>query len=235
VGLVSGYALANVDMVDITVRGRGGHGAYPHTTIDPVVLSSRLVLDFQTLVSRETSPLEPAVLTVGSIHGGTKGNVIPDEVKMELTLRSYTDEVRAALIENIRRVCRGVALSAGVPEADWPVVTVRDEFTPALRNDPALTERVEQTLRSALGADRVVAVSPVMGGEDFGRFGRTDPAVPICLFWLGAAAPARVKASLDGGAVLPSLHSPRFTPDYAPAIETGTEAFTAAALDLLSN
>ncbi|MDX1906722.1 MAG: amidohydrolase [Bacteroidia bacterium] len=233
VGVCSGYAMANVDMVDITVYGEGGHGAYPHTTRDPVVLASELVLAMQTLVSREKSPLEPAVLTVGSIHGGSKGNIIPNEVRLELTLRSYTDEVRNDLIAGIRRIAQGLAIAAGLPEDKYPVVTVRDEYVPSLYNDPALTDRLTGVYRQVLGSGQVRTVSPVMGGEDFSRYGKTDPAVPVHLVWLGVVAPDRAAAAERGELSLPSLHSSQFAPVIDPAIKTGIIALTAAALDLL--
>jgi amidohydrolase len=229
VGLCPGYAMANVDMVDITVYGKGGHGALPHQTIDPVVLSARIILALQTIVSRELPPSEPAVLTVGAIHGGSKGNVIPDEVKMELTLRSYTDEVRNAMIEKLTRICRGEAISAGLPEELYPTIKIRDEYTPALYNDPALTERISRAFASAIGAENITSVPPNMVGEDFGRFGRTEPRVPILQYWLGSVDPEKVKA----GGPLPSLHSSKYTPLPEPAIKTGVVTMCAALLDLV--
>jgi len=235
VGIVEGYALANVDSVDITVRGVGGHGAYPHTTKDPIVLAARIVTALQTIVSRETRPTDPAVVTVGSIHGGTKHNIIPDEVKLQLTLRSYSDAVRQHTIEAIRRICRGEAIAAGLPEDRLPIVTVaEDEFTPATYNDPALTRRVQQALAAALGAANVRTIDPVMGGEDFSQFGRTVEKIPISLFWLGAVEPARVAESERTGVALPSLHSSRFAPVPEPTIKTGVAAMSVAALDLLA-
>ncbi|MEQ8703101.1 MAG: amidohydrolase [Phaeodactylibacter sp.] len=233
VGCRSGYSLANVDMMDITVYGQGGHGAYPHTTKDPVLLASRIVVALQTVVSRELSPLEPAVVTVGSIHGGTKGNVIPNEVGLELTLRSYTDEVRAAIIEKINRICKGVALSAGLEESQYPKVELRDEFTPATYNDPELANRVQQVFVKALGKDRTLDVEPVMGGEDFGRYGRTEEEVPIFMFWLGTVAKEQMAAAERGQLQLPSLHNSGFAPDPEPTITTGVVAMTAAVLNLL--
>ncbi len=233
IGYCPGYAMANVDMLDITVYGQGGHGAYPHTTIDPVVLAARLVMDLQTLVSREVSPLEPAVVTVGSIHGGAKGNVIPNEVKLELTLRSYKMEVRNALIEKIERHCKGLAISAGLPEEKYPLVVVRDEFCPALYNDPALAQRLLPVFSKTLGTENVRLVSPVMGGEDFGRYGTTDPAVPIQLFWLGVVDPEKVAAADRGEIQLPSLHSSRFAPVPEPSIKTGIRTMYAAVRELL--
>lgn len=234
VGIVPGYALANVDSVDITVRGIGGHGAYPHTTKDPIVLASQMVMAFQTIVSRETSPLDSAVLTVGSIHGGTKHNIISDEVKMQLTLRSYKDGVRMNTINSIKRIADGLGRAAGLPDDKLPIVTVRDkEFTPATYNNPELANTVRLAIGAEIGADNVVDVQPVMGGEDFGAFGRVDPKIPSFMFWLGAVDTDVIAQAKKDGETLPSLHSPFFAPDYEPTIETGVAAMSAAALDLL--
>jgi amidohydrolase len=233
VGYTEGFALANVDSVDITVRGLGGHGAYPHTTKDPVVLAAQTVLGLQTIVSRELPPIEPAVITVGSIHGGTKHNIIPDEVLLQLTLRSYSDEVRQQTIAAIQRMTRGLALAAGLPEERMPVVKVSDEFTPATYNDPALTQRLSGVFRHWLGEGNVVPRKPQMGGEDFGRYGRTEHKVPICIYWLGSVNPETVKQALKTGQALPSLHSPFFAPVPEPTIKTGITTMTAAVLELM--
>ncbi len=232
-GYCPGYAMANVDMVDILVRGRGGHGAYPHTTIDPIVLSARIIMALQTIVSREISPIEPAVLTVGAIHGGTKGNVIPDEVALQLTLRSYKEEVRLALIEKIKRICQGEAMSAGLSQAQWPQVKVRAEHTPALYNDPSLTQEIVQVFRAAFGDSLVVQLDPEMVGEDFARYGLTEPRVPIFMFRLGAANPVLIEQAQRGEAVLPSLHSAQFAPLPEPTIQAGVQAMTMAVYHLL--
>lgn len=234
VGLRDGPVMANVDTVEITVRGVGGHGAYPHATKDPVVLAARIVVALQTIVSRETRPIDPAVVTVGSIHGGTKANVIPNEVKLQLTLRSYSESVRQHTLEAVRRICRGEAIAAGMPDDLMPVVSViENDFTPALSNDPALTARVRSALVGWLGADRVETIDPEMGGEDFGRFGTTVEHVPICLFRLGVVDPAKFAESQRNGSPLPSLHSAKFAPVPEPSIKTGVSAMTAVALDLL--
>ena len=233
VGITPGYALANVDMMDITVYGEGGHGAYPHTTIDPIVLSARIILDLQTIVSRELSPLDPAVVTVGSIHGGNKGNVIPDEVKLELTLRSYTDEVRNATIEKIKRICNGIAASAGLPEEKYPNVFLRDESTASLYNDPELCTRMHEAFAEVIGEENVVQPKPTMGGEDFSEFGRTEEHVPILQYWLGTIDPAMIEKANKGEIKLPSLHSPYYIPVAEPSIKTGIITMSAGIMDLL--
>ncbi len=235
IGYVEGFALANVDMVDISIPGVGGHGAYPHTTKDPIVLASQIINAAQTLVSREISPLEPAVVTVGSIHGGTKHNIIPDQVDLQLTVRSYSDETRNSLLEGIKRMARAQAQVMGFPADKLPVVKVRDEYTPALYNNPALTKRISQVFTNRFGTERVVEVKPVMGGEDFSEYGRVEPKVPSFFFWLGAVDPELIKTSMKTGKSLPSLHSAYFAPVPEKTILTGVEAMTSAALDLFNN
>jgi hippurate hydrolase len=233
VAYCAGYALASVSSVDLTIRGVGGHGAYPHTAKDPVVIAAQVVLALQTIVSREIKPLEPAVVTVGSIHGGTKHNIIPDEVKMQLTLRSYSDEVRAQTLSALHRIVKGIAEAAGVPPERLPVVKVQDEFTPATYNDPKLVERLVPVFTKTLGAQNVTRAEPVMGGEDFGQYGRVEPKIPICMFWLGTVDENKLAESRRNGTGLPSLHSSEFAPAAEPAIKTGILAMAAAVLDLL--
>ena len=228
-GYTPGFALANVDSVDITIFGKGGHGAYPHATVDPIVIASRTVVALQTIVGRENNPLDPAVVTVGSIHGGTKHNIIPDEVKLQLTVRSYKDEVRKRLLAAIERIAKAEAAAAGAPKP--PEVQVI-EGTPATYNDPALTKRVAAALTKAFGEARVKETPPVMGGEDFSEYGRAG--VPSLIFWIGAVAPEKFEAAKKAGAPLPSLHSPLFAPDREPTIKTGVTALTVAALELLA-
>lgn len=230
VGYCEGYALANVDSVDVVVRGVGGHGAYPNTTKDPIVLACQIVLALQTLVSRERSPLEPAVLTVGSIHGGTKHNIISDEVKIEITCRSYSDAVRKLLLDGIVRIANGCAVAAGIPLDRMPIVTVLDESIPSTYNDPDLTKLVAGALRAALGDDAVQKTDPVMGGEDFGCYGRTEPKVPISMFWLGVVEPSKFEKYIAERKSLPSLHSAEFAPDAPRAIPVGVQCMVAAAL-----
>ncbi len=227
------YMLASVDSVDIIVRGVGGHGAWPQTTKDPVVLASQIVLALQTIVSREVEPGQAAVVTVGSIHGGTAHNIIPDEVKLALTVRSYTDEVRRKTLNSIQRIVRGQALSAGMPEDRLPVVSVAKDSTPSTYNDPQTTERVVKAVQAWLGTDRVQVTKPVMGGEDFSEFGRTTDKIPICMFWVGGVNPGVYGEAQASGKTLPSLHSSFWAPDSETTIKTGITAMTAAVLEWL--
>jgi hippurate hydrolase len=232
IGYCPKAALANVDMVNITVFGEGGHGAYPHTTKDPIVLASQMVLAFQTIVSREISPTEAAVVTVGAFQGGTKHNIIPDQVELQLTLRSYSDEVRNHTLSALKRIAEGFAQAAGVER--MPKIEIDGNPTPATINDPLLTQKVVASAESILGKEKVLEVSPVMGGEDFSRFGRTAEKVPICLFWLGTVAPEKIEASKTQAVPLPSLHSPYFAPVAQPAIQTGVKVMVKSALDLFA-
>jgi hippurate hydrolase len=233
VGYTPGYSGANIDSVDITVHGVGGHGAYPHKTKDPVVLAAQIVLALQTIVSREVKPGEPVVVTVGSIHGGTRRNIIPDEVRLQLTVRSYQEEVRQQTLAAIKRIVRGQALAAGMPEDRLPEVKVTDEITPALYNDPQLTERLVDALKGWFGETNLIRKPPSMGGEDFSEFGRTEPKVPICMMNVGGVSSEARKDSQRTGQPMPSLHSPFWAPAPEPTIKAGVTAMTAAALELL--
>ncbi len=228
VGITPGFAYANVDSVDITIYGKGGHGAMPQKTVDPIVIAARTVLSLQTIVSRELNPTDPAVITVGSIHGGTKHNIIPEQVHLQLTVRSYREEVRKHLLAAIERITRAEAEAAGAPKL--PLVEF-SEPTYAVYNDPQLTERAAAVLRRRFGDAKVVRVEPRMIGEDFSEYGRAGvPATDLCI---GAVNPAKYEAAKTSGESLPSLHSPRFAPDLKPALETAIAAETALLLDLL--
>ncbi len=235
IGYTSGFALANVDSVDIKVKGVGGHGAYPQTTKDPIVLASRIVGALQTLVSREIDPQDAAVVTVGSIHGGAKHNIISDEVTMLLTVRSYSDDTRKLLLDGIRRIAKGEAIAAGVPDDKMPEVSVAEnEFTPATYNTPELTARIASLFKTRFGERRVIATPAVMGGEDFSEFYRADKAnVESLIFWVGGVPQAQFDAAMKGGKALPSLHSPFWAPDAEKVISTAAEAMTVAAMDLM--
>ena len=234
IGYSPGYALANVDSVDIVIPGVGGHGAYPHTAKDPIVLASAIVTRLQTLVSREVNPLDSAVVTVGSFHAGAKHNIISDEAKLQLTVRSYSDETRKQLLDGIARIARGEAIAAGMAEDKMPTVTVADPYTPSTFNTPEFTEEVMAGFKARFGEDRVVQVPSVMGGEDFGQFLRADPEeMESLIFWVGGVPQAKFEAAQRGEATLSSLHSPFWAPDAEKVIATAAEALTAATLDLL--
>ncbi len=222
-----GFFGANVDSVDITVRGRGGHGAAPHTTVDPIVIAAKLVLDLQTIVSRELKPTEPAVVTVGSIHGGTKHNVIGDDVKLQLTVRTYSADIRKQIAEAIQRKAKAAAASAGAPEPE----IVYSEGTPSLYNDPDLTARVDGVLRKTLGEEAVEKAEPMMGAEDFSRYGKAG--VPICMFRLGTISQERLDAWKAAGETPPSMHSALYWPNPDATLRTGVQAMTAIVLDLM--
>lgn len=235
IGYGEGPFLATVNSVDILVRGVGGHGSAPHTTKDPIVITSQIILALQTIVSRELKPGTAAVVTVGTIHGGLKRNIISDEVKLELTLRAFDDKVMADLIAAIRRICAGTAQAAGVPADRLPVVTVTPEFTPLTVNDSALTRRLTATFNEWFGTNRVKLTPPIMGGEDFSEFGRTEHKVPICLWWVGATDPTKFAESERTGVPVPSNHSATFAPVPEPTLKTCVTSMTAAVLQLLGN
>lgn len=228
IGYRAGFTLANVDSVDITVHGRGGHGAYPHTTVDPIVQAAQLIIELQTIVSREIPPTQPAVVTVGSIHGGTKHNIIGDQCQLQLTVRSFSDDVRSHLLSAIRRKALAVAEGARAPE---PTVKV-SEGTPAMYNDPGLVERLLPALRRAVGENKVVLSEASMGGEDFSEYQKAG--VPIFMFRLGAVDAKRLARYRELKIEPPSLHSAVFYPDPPETISTGVIAMSAAVLDLMA-
>lgn len=234
VGYASGYFMASADSVDITVRGIGGHGSRPEATKDPVLIAAQIVLALQTVISRENSPLDPAVVTVGSIHGGTKHNIIPDEVHLQLTVRTYKAEVRKHILEAIERIAKGVAATAGVPASLAPIIKVSDASAPATFNDPALTARMAAVLEKSLGKQRVFQVPPVMGSEDFGHFGLDNHQIPGFYFYVGVYSPEQMADSLKTGKQLPSNHSSSFAPpNPEPTLKTGVKAMTSLVLDLM--
>lgn len=231
---VPGFAMANVDTVDVYVKGVGAHGASPHLGKDPVVIASQIVLGLQTLVSRELSPFETGVITVGAFNAGTKHNIISDEAHLQITVRSYKDEVRENLISGIERVAAGIAMAAGLPEALMPVVEVKETYTPAVYNDPALSTRAGEVLQTRFG-DRAATTDPVTGGEDFSRYGRTDEDVPIFMFWVGGTPMEVWREHQARGETPPANHSPFFYTDAEAAVTTAAEGMTAIALDLFAN
>ena len=233
VAVVPGPALASSTSIDVVMRGIGSHGSAPEAGKDPIVMAGEFITQLQTVVSRSVPPQQPAVVTVGQIHGGTKRNIIPDEVKMELTTRSYSEEVRQTIIEGVKRTAKGVAIAAGVPEDRMPIVTVLEhESTTATINDPDLSERLQKLFVTKLGAEHVIEVKPIMGSEDFGFFG-AEGKFPYVIFWLGADDPKQVAEHQRAGTPLPALHSAHFAPLPEPALRTGITAMTDAAIYLL--
>ena len=234
IGVTEGYTYANVDSVDVTVRGVGGHGAYPHKTKDPIVLAAEMVNAWQTIASRENNPLDPIVVTVGSIHGGTKHNIIPDEVKMQLTVRTYKADTRERVLAAIDQIAKGCAMAAGIPSERAPIVSVsRDLFCPATYNNPELTKRLIAVWKKSLGNDNVEIVDPTMGGEDFSEYSLPDHSIPAVDFHVGAVAPAKIAEFKQAGKELPTLHSSKFAPVPEPTIRVGVIGMTSAVLDLM--
>ncbi|MFC0263308.1 amidohydrolase [Fontibacter flavus] len=234
-GYKAGALMAGVDMMNVTVYGEGAHGAAPHTGIDPIVLSAQMIQAYQTIVSRRIAPMDPAVVTVGSIHGGSVHNIIPDEVVMQLTLRSYSPEVREEMISSIKRISENLAKSAGLPESKMPTYWIREPHTPALINDAQLTEKMVNVFKTNIGEDKVVEVKAQMIGEDFSRFGMSERKIPITMFYLGANDPAFLEKAKAEGLDIPGLHSPYFAPLPEPTIKTGVKAMSLFAMDILKN
>jgi hippurate hydrolase len=233
IGVTEGYTSANVDSVDVTVRGVGGHGGYPHKTKDPIVLAAEMINAWQTIASRENNPLDPIVVTVGSIHGGTKRNIIPDEVTMQLTVRTYKKQVREKVLAAIERIAKDIAAAGGVLPERAPIVTVRkDEFCSATYNNLDLTKRLVAVWRKSLGNENVEIVDPTMGGEDFSEYSLPDHSIPAVDFHFGAVDPAKFADYKQTGKELPSLHSSKFAPVPEPTIRVGIIGMTTAVLEL---
>ncbi len=234
IAVCEGFAYANADFVNITVRGMGGHGALPHKTKDPIVLSAEIINALQTIASRENNPLDPVVVTVGSIHGGTKHNIIPDEVKMQINVRTYKPDVRERVLAAIDRIAKGLATAAGIPAERAPIVEVlRDQFAPATYNNTDLTRRLVAVWKKQLGADNVEKTDPVMVTEDFSEYSLADHSIPACDFFIGAVDPAKIAESKKTGTPLPSVHSSKFAPVPEPTIQVGIIGMTSAVLELM--
>ncbi len=234
VAYTSGWALANVDSVDITIYGRGGHGSRPHEAIDPVVAAAHTIVALQTIVARRVDPIDPAVITVGSIHAGSKHNIIANEARMQITVRSYDEPTRRILLDGIRDVTIHTCRAMGCTK-DPDVIIREDEYTPATYNDPQLTAAAVKVLTDLLGQDHVKAVKPVMGGEDFGLYGRRLK-VPSLMFWLGSVERDLFDASQQpSGPRLPSIHSSTYAPDPAPTITTGVRSLSTLALSVFDD
>jgi amidohydrolase len=234
VAIVSGPALASATSVDVVLRGIGGHGARPQEGKDPIVMAGEFIVQLQTIVSRRENPQDPAVVTVGDIHGGTRRNIIPNEVKMEITARAFSENGRQIVLDGIRRTAQGVAVSAGIPDNLAPIVTVLDaESTPVTYNDPKLTVRVKSALVQALGAGNVFDDEPAMVSEDFGFLGLGQREIPTVMFWLGAMDPAKLASAEAEGKNLPGPHTSRFEPVPEPTLRTGVTAMASVAIALL--
>lgn len=229
VGFGKGYTMANTESIDIKVFGQGAHGASPHMSIDPVVIASMIVMDLQTIVSRNLKPTESAVVTVGAIQGGIKHNIIPDEVTLKLTVRTYKEEIRQMVHKRIKEICKGVAIAAGLPEDKMPEVIIPKLFTPANYNNPALVDNLTVSAEKAIGKENVVYAEPQMVGEDFSLYGTTEHKVPTVLYWLGTVPDARLKSG-----DLPGLHSPFYYPEPKTSIETGVKVTSQGLLDLFN-
>lgn len=233
IGVVDGYVMANVDSVDVLVKGEGGHGAYPHLAKDPIVLAARIVTTLQTLISRETDPLESGVVTVGSFQAGTKHNIIPPEAKLQITVRSYKPEVRRHLLDGIARIAKGEAIAAGLPDDRMPVISLQDQNTPATFNTDPITTQMTGLFTQRFGKARVVPARAQMGGEDFSQFYLADTSIQSMLFWVGGVPKDQWTAAKGDITRLPSIHSPFWAPDAGGVISTAVEAMTSAALTVL--
>ena len=230
IGLSDGYTMANTESIDVVIKGIGAHGASPHMSIDPVVIASMIVMDIQTIVSRNIKPIEDAVITVGAIKGGTKHNIIPDEVRLQLTVRTYKEEVRQLIHKRLREITKGVALAAGMPEDLLPEVIIPDVFTPANYNNPELTSLIKQSAGMSIGTANVLYAEPQMVGEDFARYGNTEHKVPTVLYWLGTVTEEKMEKGN-----LPGLHSPYYYPSPEKSLETGIQVNTSALFQLFSS
>jgi hippurate hydrolase len=234
VSVVPGPAMASSTSIDVTIRGIGGHGSAPNVGRDPIVLAALFISQIQTIVSREEDPRDPSVVTVGTIHGGTKRNIIPNEVKLELTVRTFTQKSRQVVIDGLRQMALGIGTSAGLPPDKMPILTVLEaESTPVLYNDPALSARVRATLVQTLGAANVIDERPATGSEDVGVFGLEGQKIPVAYYWLGAMYPDRLAAATAAGTLLPGPHTSKFEPDPEPTLATGVKSLTAVAISLL--
>lgn len=232
-GFCDGYSLAAVDMLNITFNGKGGHGAVPQQTIDPIVLASQYVLAIQSIVSRNLSPNDPAVITVGAINGGTAGNIIPDQVTLKLTIRSYSQASRKLILERLKTIADNLARAAGLGDDLLPLFDLLDMSIPSVYNDPTLGNRLKNSLINTIDSNAVSVVKPVMIGEDFGVYGQQPTAIPSYLMWIGTVAPQRKVLAGQGKATLYSLHAAKFLPDYETAIPAAVRVMAVCVLDLL--
>ncbi|MEM9858702.1 MAG: amidohydrolase [Bacteroidota bacterium] len=227
IGIADGYTMANTEMIDIDVFGVGAHGASPHMSVDPIVISSMIIMELQTIVSRNLKPIDDAVVTVGAIQGGTVGNIIPDQVKLRLTVRTFKEEVRQLIHKRIKEICNGTAMAAGLPKEKWPKVNIPEKFTPANYNHPELTKKIIVSAGRIIGEQNVLYTDPQLVGEDFALYGNTKDKVPTVLFWLGTVSQEKIDNN-----DLPGLHSPFYYPEPRESIKTGVKVTTALLIDL---
>ncbi len=235
VGFGKGYTMANTESIDIKILGQGAHGASPHMSIDPIVTASLIIMELQTIVSRNINPIDDAVITVGSIKGGTKHNIIPDEVNLQLTVRTYKESVRKLIHKRIKEICNGVASSMGLNESRWPKVEIPDLYTPANYNNENLVDLMVNVSTSVLGKSNVIESEPQMVGEDFARYGNTKEKIPTVLYWLGTVPEERILKYNEGNYALPALHSPFYFPDIENSIRTGVSVSTESLITLFNN
>ncbi|MEI7733972.1 MAG: amidohydrolase [Ferruginibacter sp.] len=232
-GFCDSYSMAAVDMLNITFNGKGGHGAVPQQTIDPVLLASQYVVAIQSVVSRNLSPNDPAVITVGVINGGTAANIIPDQVTLKLTIRSYSKASRQLILERLKTIADNMARAAGLGDDLLPLFDLLNMSIPSVYNDPQLGARLKNSLINTIDSDAVSLVKPVMIGEDFGVYGQQTTAIPSYLMWIGTVSPQRKALANQGNAILYSLHAAKFLPDYETAIPAAIRVMTVCILDLL--
>ena len=235
IGIGKGYIMANTESVDITGYGQGAHGASPHMSIDPIVTASLIVMELQTIVSRNINPIDDAVITVGSFRGGTKHNIIPDEVKLQLTIRTYKDDVRSLIHKRIKEICDGIGASVGLDQSRWPSVQIPDSYTPANYNDSDLVDRLIFSASHAIGKENIEESEPQMVGEDFARYGKTEEKIPTAMYWLGTVPKERMQKYREENYSLPALHSPFYYPEIEKSIQTGVTVNTNAIIDLFNN
>ena len=234
VGFGKGYTMANTESIDIKIFGQGAHGASPHMSIDPVVTASLIVMELQTIVSRNINPIDDAVITVGSIKGGTKHNIIPDEVNLQLTVRTYKDKVRKLIHKRIKEICNGIASSMGLDKSRWPQVILPEQYTPANYNDENLVDIMVNVSESLIGKENVISSEPQMVGEDFARYGSTKEDIPTVMYWLGTVPQERMEKYNAGNYALPALHSPFYYPDIENSIRTGVLVSTESLIELFN-
>lgn len=235
IGYISGPAYAGSTSAGITIYGIGGHGATPHKTIDPVVIAAETILGIQTIVSRTINPLEPAVITVGSVHGGTKNNIIPDKVNLQLTIRFFSEEVHQQILKSLVTLTNHIALSAGIPADKMPDIVFGENQTPPLYNDPGLVARTVAAMQTILDKDNLVQLSPTTVSEDFARYGRTDEKIPVSIFWLGTVSKEATDKSTREGKMLPMLHNAGYYPDFSLSYQTGVSAMAKSCIELFKS